>query len=169
MAKLVYSGSLLVDLFNRPLKKLVDSAHCRCTGHWNDKHLTVPPTQRGKKNTSKKQNGEKELCRVTGEVRQGGCTEKYLKVGKEEKRKEEKKSENSKEICEALKINVFLLISYTYFWSTELHLESTREGQVDEGVRVALLKLDTDGSRPIGEISESCKHKHRKSITGIGL
>lgn len=59
MAKLVYSGSLLVDLFNRPLKKLVDSAHCRCTGHWNDKHLTVPPTQRGKKNTSKEQNGEK--------------------------------------------------------------------------------------------------------------
>lgn len=91
MAKLVYSGSLLVDLFNRPLKKLVDSAHCRCTGHWNDKHLTVPPTQRGKKNTSKEQNGEKELCRVTGEVRQGGFTEKYLKVGKGRKEERGKK------------------------------------------------------------------------------
>lgn len=33
-------------------------------------------------------------------------------------------------------------------------------------MRVALLKLDTDGSRPIGEISESCKHKH---ITAVGL
>lgn len=78
MAKLVYSGLLLVDLFNRPLKKLVDSAHCRCTGHWNDKHLTDPPAQTGKINTSREQNGEKELCRVTGEVTQGGCTEKYL-------------------------------------------------------------------------------------------
>uniref|UniRef100_A0A3P9C511 Serine/threonine-protein kinase n=1 Tax=Maylandia zebra TaxID=106582 RepID=A0A3P9C511_9CICH len=34
----------------------------------------------------------------------------------------------------------------------ELH---PREGQVEEGVRVALLKLVTDGSRPIGEMRES--------------
>lgn len=33
--------------------------------------------------------------------------------------------------------------------------ESDREGQVEEGVRVVLLKLVTDGSRPIGEMSES--------------
>lgn len=33
--------------------------------------------------------------------------------------------------------------------------ESDREGEVEEGVRVALLKLVTDGSRPIGEMRES--------------
>jgi len=47
-----------------------------------------------------------------------------------------------------------------------LHLESTREGQVDEGVRVALLKLDTDGSRPIGEISDSYQEKYWENIRG---
>lgn len=39
--------------------------------------------------------------------------------------------------------------------TSELYRESDREGQVDEGVRVALLKLVTDGSRPIGEISDN--------------
>lgn len=43
----------------------------------------------------------------------------------------------------------------SYFWSMELQRESAREGQVEEGVRVALLKLVTDGSRPMGEMSES--------------
>lgn len=33
--------------------------------------------------------------------------------------------------------------------------ESDSEGQVEEGVRVALLKLVTDGSRPKGEMSDS--------------
>lgn len=52
--------------------------------------------------------------------------------------------------------------------------ESDREGQVDEGVRVALLKLVTDGSRPIGEMSDSwgeeeeiifkSEHYRRKNI-----
>lgn len=42
-----------------------------------------------------------------------------------------------------------------YFWSTEPQRESDSEGQVEEGVRVALLKLVTDGSRPKGEISDS--------------
>lgn len=42
-----------------------------------------------------------------------------------------------------------------YFWSTEPQRESDSEGQVEEGVRVALLKLVTDGSRPIGEMSDS--------------
>lgn len=42
-----------------------------------------------------------------------------------------------------------------YFWSREPQRESDREGQVEEGVRVALLKLVTDGSRPIGEMSDS--------------
>lgn len=55
----------------------------------------------------------------------------------------------------------------TYFWSIELHLESTREGQVDEGVRVALLKLDTDGSRPMGEISDSCQDKAGKTLEEV--
>ena len=45
--------------------------------------------------------------------------------------------------------------SGTYFWSIELLLESAREGHVEEGVRVELLKLATDGSRPIGETSDS--------------
>lgn len=44
-----------------------------------------PNTSR-KNTTSKEQNEEKELCRVTGEVRQGGCTEKYLKAGKRKKK-----------------------------------------------------------------------------------
>lgn len=39
----------------------------------------------------------------------------------------------------------------------ELQRESAREGQVEDGVRVALLRLVTEGSRPIGEISESCR------------
>lgn len=39
--------------------------------------------------------------------------------------------------------------------TSELYRESDREGQVEEGVRVALLKLVTDGSRPIGEISDN--------------
>lgn len=43
--------------------------------------------------------------------------------------------------------------------------ESDREGQVEEGVRVALLKLVTDRSRPIGEISESCRKTHKQFIT----
>lgn len=38
---------------------------------------------------------------------------------------------------------------------TKLYRESDRDGQVEDGVRVALLKLVTDGSRPIGEISDS--------------
>lgn len=33
--------------------------------------------------------------------------------------------------------------------------ESAREGHVEEGVRVALLKLVTDGSRPRAEISDN--------------
>lgn len=44
--------------------------------------------------------------------------------------------------------------SMTYFWS-EPQRESAREGQVEDGVRVALLRLVTDGSRPMGEISDS--------------
>lgn len=43
----------------------------------------------------------------------------------------------------------------THFCSIELLRVSSREGQVDEGVKVALLKLDTDGSRPRGEMSDS--------------
>lgn len=43
----------------------------------------------------------------------------------------------------------------TYFWSEELALVSTRDGQVEEGVRVALLKLDTEDSRLIGEMSDN--------------
>lgn len=35
-------------------------------------------------------------------------------------------------------------------------------------MRVALLKLDTDGSLPMGEMSESCKHKHRESRSWAG-
>lgn len=42
-----------------------------------------------------------------------------------------------------------------YFWSMEPQRESAREGHVEEGVRVALLKLVTDGSRPRAEISDS--------------
>lgn len=41
----------------------------------------------------------------------------------------------------------------TYFWSEQR--DSAREGQVEDGVRVALLRLVTDGSRPMGEISDS--------------
>lgn len=42
-----------------------------------------------------------------------------------------------------------------YFWSTEPQRESESEGQVEEGVRVALLKLVTEGSRPKAEMSDS--------------
>lgn len=42
-----------------------------------------------------------------------------------------------------------------YFWSTEPQRESAREGQVEEGVRVALLKLVTEESLPRAEMSES--------------
>lgn len=53
---------------------------------------------------------------------------------------------------------------YIYFWSKEPQRESDREGQVEEGVRVALLKLVTDGSRPMGEMSDSWgKQKIKKS------
>lgn len=45
----------------------------------------------------------------------------------------------------------------TYFWSRELLLAFTREGQVEDGVRVELLRLDTEGSRPTGERSASWK------------
>ena len=45
----------------------------------------------------------------------------------------------------------------TYFWSKELLLASTKEGQVEEGVRVELLKLDTEGSRPMGDRSDNWK------------
>ena len=37
----------------------------------------------------------------------------------------------------------------------ELQRESAREGQVELGVRVALLKLVTEESRPRGEMSDS--------------
>ena len=37
--------------------------------------------------------------------------------------------------------------------------ESEREGQVEEGVRVALLKLVTEGSRPMGEMSDSWRER----------
>lgn len=37
----------------------------------------------------------------------------------------------------------------------ELQRDSDSEGQVEDGVRVALLKLVTEGSRPMGEMSES--------------
>ena len=37
--------------------------------------------------------------------------------------------------------------------------ESEREGQVEEGVRVALLKLVTEGSRPMGEMSDSWREQ----------
>lgn len=43
--------------------------------------------------------------------------------------------------------------------------ESAREGQVEEGVRVALLKLVTDGSRPIGEMSDS--YSQQETAEGI--
>ena len=42
-----------------------------------------------------------------------------------------------------------------YFWSMELQRDSAREGQVEEGVRVALLRLVTDRSRAMGEMSDS--------------
>lgn len=42
--------------------------------------------------------------------------------------------------------------------------ESAREGQVEEGVRVALLKLVTDGSRPIGEMSDSYSQQQEKEV-----
>lgn len=93
----------------------------------------------------------------------------YREITESREKEEKRKSENSKEICEALKSDDFLLKHYTYFWSTELHLESTREGQVEEGVRVALLKLDTDGSRPMGEMSESCKDKTQAETLRTGL
>lgn len=44
--------------------------------------------------------------------------------------------------------------------------ESAREGQVEEGVRVALLKLVTDGSRPIGEMSDNYSQKQEM---GMGI
>lgn len=37
----------------------------------------------------------------------------------------------------------------------ELQRDSDSEGQVEDGVRVALLKLVTEGSRPMGEMSDS--------------
>lgn len=123
---------------------------------------------KGREETLQKNQMGKNNCAEQLRSKARGCTGKYLKVGKKKKRGK-KKSENSKEICEALKSDVFLFIHHTYFWSTELHLESTREGQVEEGVRVALLKLDTDGSRPMGEISESCKEKTQGEHLRIGL
>lgn len=53
---------------------------------------------------------------------------------------------------------------YFYFWSKELQRESAREGQVEEGVRVALLKLVTDGSRPMGEMSDSWRERQNLNI-----
>lgn len=92
MAKLVYSGLLLVDLFSRPLKKLVDSAHCRCTGHWNDKHLTVPPTQRGKKNLLKRTKWGKRIVQNDWRSKgRGPYREISESRKKEERRQEEKK------------------------------------------------------------------------------
>lgn len=38
-----------------------------------------------------------------------------------------------------------------------MYLESDSEGQVVDGVRVELLKLETEESRPIGEMSDSWK------------
>lgn len=42
--------------------------------------------------------------------------------------------------------------------------ESESEGQVEEGVRVALLKLVTEGSRPIGEMSDSWGNNNKKIL-----
>lgn len=47
------------------------------------------------------------------------------------------------------------LYNTSYFWSMEPQRESASEGHVEEGVRVALLKLVTDGSRPRAERSDS--------------
>lgn len=52
---------------------------------------------------------------------------------------------------------------HDYFWSKELQRESAREGHVEEGVRVALLKLVTDGSRPMGEMSDSWRERQNVS------
>lgn len=41
-------------------------------------------------------------------------------------------------------------------------MEPDRDGQVEEGVRVALLKLVTDGSRPMGEMSDSWRKNTNK-------
>lgn len=91
MAKLVYSGLLLVELFNRPLKKLVGSAHCRCTGHWNDKHLI--PQQRGKKHFKRTKWGKIIVQRSKA---RGLYREISESREKEEKRK--RKSENSRDL-----------------------------------------------------------------------
>lgn len=93
MAKLVYSGLLLVELFNRPLKKLVGSAHCRCTGHWSDKHLTVPSTKRGKKHFKRTKWGKIIVQRSKA---RGLYREISESREKEEKRK--RKSENSRDL-----------------------------------------------------------------------
>lgn len=45
--------------------------------------------------------------------------------------------------------------------------ESAREGHVEEGVRVALLKLVTDGSRPRAEISDSWEHEKRENKAAV--
>lgn len=58
-----------------------------------------------------------------------------------------------------LNIRCMFIILYKYkcfyMQCTKLYRESDRDGQVEDGVRVALLKLVTDGSRPIGEISDN--------------
>lgn len=41
-------------------------------------------------------------------------------------------------------------------------MEPDREGQVEEGVRVVLLKLVTDGSRPMGEMSDNWRENTNK-------
>lgn len=43
-------------------------------------------------------------------------------------------------------------------------MEPDSEGQVEDGVRVALLKLVTDGSRPIGEMSDSWEKRSKKYL-----
>lgn len=46
--------------------------------------------------------------------------------------------------------------------------ESASEGHVEEGVRVALLKLVTDGSRPRAERSDSYKKERETDADGPG-
>lgn len=50
----------------------------------------------------------------------------------------------------------------SYFWPMEPQRESDSDGHVEEGVRVALLKLVTDGSLPMGEMSDSCRGRRRR-------
>lgn len=47
--------------------------------------------------------------------------------------------------------------------------ESDRDGQVEEGVRVALLKLVTDGSRPMGEMSDSWRENQKLYVEHTDL